>query len=171
MRQFVYLVNYLLIIELMWFLCSSISGTLLMYHYIGLSLKVDAMHIILLIAAYIIRRAQKQNGLTHKRWFSPPNLEIYLKCVSRTIYFWKVWQFGRVQCIAFSFIYRSRLVGNFSGVLIFIIFMVDLIGSHKKFLPMKINVSTSTVIQISRLQSKKENFSVACEKDDNTIIP
>ena len=49
--------------------------------------------------------------------------------------------------------YRSRLVGNFSGMLIFVTFMIDLIGSHEKFLPMKINASTSTVIQISRLQS------------------
>ena len=49
--------------------------------------------------------------------------------------------------------YRSRPVRNFSGVLIFITFMVDLIGSHEKFLPMKINASTATVIQTLRLQS------------------
>ena len=64
--------------------------------------------------------------------------------------------------------YRSS---NFSGVLIFVTFMVDLIGSHEKFLPIKINASTATVIQISRLQSKKENFNITCEKDDDTIIP
>ena len=42
--------------------------------------------------------------------------------------------------------YRSRLVGIFSGVLIFIILMVDLIGSHEKFLPMKINSYSDTDI-------------------------
>ena len=48
--------------------------------------------------------------------------------------------------------------------------MVDLIGSHEKFLSMKINASTATVIQIPRPQSKK--FSVPCrKKDDNTYYP
>ena len=45
-------------------------------------------------------------------------------------------------------------------MLTFVIFMIDLIGSHENFL---INASTAKVIQISRLQSKKENFSVPCE--------
>ena len=49
--------------------------------------------------------------------------------------------------------YRSRLVGNFIGVLIFVTFMIDLIGSHEKFPTMKINASTAKVIQTLRLQS------------------
>ena len=38
--------------------------------------------------------------------------------------------------------------------------MVDLIGSHEKFLPMKINASTATVMQIPRPQSKLEGWAL-----------